>query len=540
MNRAFRHPVRYLLLCVAALAALVLAACGGEDGGDPASGPASVTPADALMFVEATVRPEGDLKSNLDSAIERLGAGASPEEVSAAFKEGFDEELTDVGLTYDEDFANWLGEDVGFFLSSIESEEDADGAIVVSVTDEGAAQDTVDKLVAEGGGDAGAEQTYEGVTYTLIEEQDAAYGFVGDFLVLGTDSGFQAAVDASSGDSAADGEIGSELEASGENAVFQAYVELDGLIDAAVNTGAVAEEDLEPFQDQLDQLSGAPVVMAGQIESDAIAIEAVGPAGEDTGEEGVSVANVPSDSWLALAIPAIGETVGQSYSDFLAGFEAGFEAQAGIDVPVPDIQGEIETATGLDLATDLNWIGDTSFFVGGDSVVSLGGGMIIETDDEQAAQNAVNRLERTLNREGVPTESNADGFTITSLGGAPVGAEVVVRDGQAVLAIAGSSLEEIVNPSETLADSDAFNAASEALGSDLTASMFVDAPTIVSLIENSGQVEGDPDYEAAKPTLDALDFLIAGGADDGDRATARLVLGLRDAPSGGESAAIVP
>ena len=40
----------------------------------------------------------------------------------------------------------------------------------------------------------------------------------------------------------------------------------------------------------------------------------------------------------------------------------------------------------------------------------------------------------------------------------------------------------------------------------------------------------DPSYQQAKPILDAIAYLIAGGGSDGDRALGRLVLGLAGRP----------
>ena len=65
----------------AACAALLVAGCGGG-GGTTASftgpDPASVTPADAPIFAEALVRPEGDQKDAVDSALSKLLATDDP------------------------------------------------------------------------------------------------------------------------------------------------------------------------------------------------------------------------------------------------------------------------------------------------------------------------------------------------------------------------------------------------------------------------------------------------------------------------------
>ncbi len=61
------------LLSVTAALALAVAGCGDEDDPDAASGPASVMPADTPIYVEATVRPEGEQAENLDALLAELG-----------------------------------------------------------------------------------------------------------------------------------------------------------------------------------------------------------------------------------------------------------------------------------------------------------------------------------------------------------------------------------------------------------------------------------------------------------------------------------
>ena len=62
-----RRPVkaRLVLLVAAATAALAVAGCGG--GGDSGAGPGQLAPPKSPLFIEATVQPEGELKSNIDS-----------------------------------------------------------------------------------------------------------------------------------------------------------------------------------------------------------------------------------------------------------------------------------------------------------------------------------------------------------------------------------------------------------------------------------------------------------------------------------------
>ena len=109
-----------LLLPLVLLVAL-LAGCGGDGGGSSAPAgpdPATVTPADAPLFAEAVVRPEGDRKEALESALSKLLATDDP---GAFVVERLDKWLAaeDAGITYEEDIEPWLGEQAGFFLADV-------------------------------------------------------------------------------------------------------------------------------------------------------------------------------------------------------------------------------------------------------------------------------------------------------------------------------------------------------------------------------------------------------------------------------------
>jgi hypothetical protein len=114
----------------------------------------------------------------------------------------------------------------------------------------------------------------------------------------------------------------------------------------------------------------------------------------------------------------------------------------------------------------------------------------------------------------------------------------VQRDGKVVVGLGSESVDQVFSPDSTLSDSDAFEAATDALEGDFSPVTFVDFVPLFQLVESFPQVTEDPDYQSAKPYLDHLGFLVMGGRSEGDRNSVRVVLGLRDAPSdSGESQA---
>jgi hypothetical protein len=540
----FKNHSRPLSIAIALLAALVLAACGEEDSGSSAidigDGPATLVPADAPIYGEAVVKPEGDLEENVSSALSKLLGVDDP---GAMITDAIDSELSgeEAGVTWDEVDA-WLGSRVGGFITDFSSES-GEGAAVIEVTDPEAAQATLDKL--ESSGDSGdlSEAEYEGITYKSDASDGGAYGFVEDFLVLGTEQGFKDAVDASAGESLADDEAAAEaLESTSEGSLFSAVVDAGAVIDQLVESGEIREQDLGPYKKQLDQLGDEPVVIAGGAEEDAFFFESSAPATEEAMVTDI-VSTLPSDAWLAFGAPDVGKTLQLSLDSFLSSLDSysvqapGLEAQGNL----PDIPKEIEKQTGFDIEQDLDleWIGDVGGFVQGSSIFGLGGGLVIETDDEDAASAAIDDLAKMLSRErSIGLRETPEGFEI-QVQGAPVGAEVALRDGKVVLAAAGATVDEVLSPGETLDSNDRFGTASEALGEDLTPIMFVDFPTILDLVESTGQATSDPEYQAAQQCLGAIDFMVAGASSDGDRAISRFVLGVRESESSSGSAAML-
>ena len=67
--------LRLTLVALLSALAVALTACGGGDSdevGDLGPDPASMVPADTPFYLEAVVRPDGDLSSDLDSALSKL------------------------------------------------------------------------------------------------------------------------------------------------------------------------------------------------------------------------------------------------------------------------------------------------------------------------------------------------------------------------------------------------------------------------------------------------------------------------------------
>src|ERR1700710_437650 len=111
-----RRPVkvRLVLMVATATAALAVAGCGGS-GDSTSSDPATLAPVRTPLFIAATVRPEGELKSNVESlaksigGIDDLGGLIVTELESSADASGEE-------LDYAKEIEPWLGEKGGLFF----------------------------------------------------------------------------------------------------------------------------------------------------------------------------------------------------------------------------------------------------------------------------------------------------------------------------------------------------------------------------------------------------------------------------------------
>jgi Protein of unknown function (DUF3352) len=526
MNLHLRPKFLALLACL--VAALALSACGDDDdSGDLGPDPATMAPADVPFYGEVVVRPEGDMQENFNE-ISKLSGMDDP---GAAITSALDSELSQDGLSYSEDIEPWLGSRVGGFISSVDpSGEQAEGAAVVAVTDTDEAQSFIDK--ARESGDATLEEAnYNGTDY--LAGDGAAVGISGDFLILGTEQGLKDAIDAGAGDSLAENsDVSDSLDDAPDDSLFSAYVDTQSIIDLVESSGELPPAQLKQFEQQVAQYEEGPVNFWGTVGDDAISFAASAPAQTDAPEPSELVASFPSGSWLAFAAPDVGAQLNATLEQFQQGFQAGLE-QADVQGlstgEIPDPIAEIKAATGIDLKTDLATIGDIGGFVEGSSLLGLGGGIVMETSDEQGTAELVSRLQTALARQRELKITKTDaGFDVT-ISGAPVGGHVAVEDGKLVIAAGAATVDDVLEPDEALDESDRFNAAKDALGEDVTPSFYLDFLPILQLVEATGEATSDPDYQMAKPYLDALDFLAAGNRVDGDRTIASLVLGVREA-----------
>src|SRR5688572_27185718 len=117
---------------LAVLAALALAGCDvGGDGGDGGD-PATIAPADAALYADAVVRPEGDQKERANAF---LSKALDDDDPGARIERLIDRGFKDSGedATFADDIEPWLGERAAVFVTGYE--DDPPAVVAVSSDD---------------------------------------------------------------------------------------------------------------------------------------------------------------------------------------------------------------------------------------------------------------------------------------------------------------------------------------------------------------------------------------------------------------------
>ena len=113
--------MRKLLLILAAvsIAALVAIGCGKDD--QAASGAAELVPAGAVIYGEATLKPEGDQKEAIDAILAKFpGGGQAGDRLKDLIEKALRE--SDAPVSFKEDIEPWLGDEAAFFVTGQNSE----------------------------------------------------------------------------------------------------------------------------------------------------------------------------------------------------------------------------------------------------------------------------------------------------------------------------------------------------------------------------------------------------------------------------------
>ena len=509
------------LAALALLAAIVVACGGGAAAGE--ADPATAVPADALVYVEAVVRPEGDLQEDAEAAASKVLRTDDP---GAKIRELVDKALPEsgvAGITYDRDIKPWLGQRIGFWMAA----QGETGLGLVAVTDPEAAIDAVHKGQAAEGVKT-TKRSYGGVDYELNDNGEAV-GIVGDFLAFGYEADFKRTVDAQKGDSLAESDRYRDgLDDLDDGRLGHFYLDLKRLIPILMREEPDGEEQLRQLQaliplDKLPPFFGAFMANGDRLSIDmvikGVGSNALGALGNFAGGgETPLMKELPGESWAAFGAPKYGQQLKAAFGQY-AGLFGGEAAKQ-----------QLKNQFGIDIEEDvLSWIGDVALFVRGDTIDSIDGGVVIQVTDEAKAEKGFAKLVGLLQSFGgvsarpLKIEGAETAFAVQD---ASTAKPIVLARGanKVVVSYGEDAAVDALSPSSKLGDAEIYDQAKDVLD-DLEPSLLVSMPAIIKVVDATGAA--DADFEKARPYLEAYDVIALGYEGNGNGGRVRLAAGLK-------------
>lgn len=512
------------LLCLAL--ALVAAACG-ESGSAGSGDPASLVPAGAPVYLEAAVAPEGERREEALAAASKIMRTEDP---AARLRSLIDEQLAEEGdgLTWERDFASWLGEDAGVWAANLQADEPS-FAVIVASKDAAAAKAALARFEKTSSDSTFASGSHDGIDYR-VNGDGMAHGVVGDFVVLATEDAFKRTIDARDGDQLVESEryeqaIG-ELE---EDRLGHYYIDAKPLLDAALEQDPDAARGFEQFKSLMPLDKLGPVTGAFTADGSGMALDTVvtgvpdGPLRELaqlwSGGASELMAELPGDAWGAFATPELGESAKSLFVTF-----AGAIGSAAVAA-------QVKQATGLDLDQDiLSWVGDGGAFVRGSDRTSLDGALVLGSTDDARAEAAFAKIVGLIGKQSgvAPRPARIDGadaaFTIAAPGAEqPI---VLARGaGRIVAAYGRVAAAAALAPDAKLGDGDNFGAAKDVLGDGMEPSFLLSMADVIKLADALGAT--DADFDRARPYLETLGVITSGGKAADARVQSRVAVTLK-------------
>ncbi|HEV2075629.1 MAG TPA: DUF3352 domain-containing protein, partial [Thermoleophilaceae bacterium] len=431
---------------IATLTAAIFAACGGGEGVEPAER----TPADAVLYGQAVVQPEGDLKQTIEDLLGRFPGGDQTDEALIA---ALEEDAETEGFSFEEDIEPWLGEQVAGFGAAGEGGEVA-GAALVEATDEGAARDFVEKA-AEADELEETERDYQGVEL-LVDEEGTAVGVFDGLLAVGEEAAVERAIDTREDDALAGEDRYAEAvdRTEADSRLGLALIDLQGLFEslpAEETEGFSPDQFLGLLQDSGTD-PAVPVVISAAVGEGVVRFEQTS-SGEGIEGGADLLGTLPADSVLAYAVPELPP-------GFVEGLEFGFSqgaAEEGVDQQ--ELERALERELGVNPIEALQSLEAFGLYVRG-GAPTPGGAAFADLASERDAADVVAAVRRAVTREGTPVEplprgAAGAGFTIPP-GAVPFPLIVAQDEARLVVATSAEELDAATDGAdETLEESGA-------------------------------------------------------------------------------------
>jgi hypothetical protein len=573
-RRAARTRASLACAALAALAgAVALAGCGSSSPGGTSADPAGVVPASAALYVGASVRPQGTLKTSALAAGRALTHQGDPylHLLHALQTPGSPK------LSYAHDVAPWLGPNAGVFLSSLHASgslpslleqgllggsgsasfpfgsNDAQGAIVLDTSNTSAAHAFLQAQAAHAGA---RPKSLDGVPYEASAD-GVAFALVDRFAVIGSETGVRSVLETAHGGGAlAHVSDYSKLTAAAPaGALAHIYTSAAGGESPAGGSSAAGGEQLSQLLRVLAGTHPANVSLIPTASSLSLDADTLPPAGgAHTGgllaadpEAAQAFDELPGEAWLAIGLGHLASAIDQDAQDIEALTSLG---SSGPPAPSTGIsfgsllQGLLTPLHALGASTPqarrefASWMGSAGVFASGANLTELKAGVTISSTDPARSRAAVSELAAQLRNGGATvsptTVAGTEAAVSVTVSGLPVPLDIA--DGRAsngrtklVIGVGEQSVAAALDPSSTLSSAASSAASAAGLGEGIHPSLLVNFPTFISLLEGIGLLE-QPPISQVLPYLRASSTLIGGGRQlSGEAARFRLVLGLQSA-----------
>ena len=497
---------RLPLLLLALLAALALASCGGSSSSTNDSSPARVAPPSTIFYGEAQIRPDGDLKEDIEAIGRKVSGG---KDIGAEIEKGLQKGLAqgDSKLDYRKDVKPWLGKRAALFVGGVRSRNDADVLFILATKDADKAKEALLKGLEK---NRRKRREYRGETYYQETGDQAVAGVVRGWMLVGTLPGFKAAVDTlESGKSLSDeAKFDRARDKVAKDGLASFYIDGPKALDAfALAGGSQASVAIGQLRGLPQFKNLKPSAAAVTVAEDAVRFEA--PTRETPGAA-EAVAKLPDDAWLGASSPQFGQQL-----------RAQLTATSGID----QLKSILRQQSGIDLDRDLlDWVGGVSLYAGGTNPLGVNAAAVIDSKDPAASARAVKKLGALAERQGETIRRAPGGFTVTPQG-APAPVTVAVRGRKVVFAYGRDGVERALEPKGDLASSQVYKDATAALGGGRP-TFLLSVPAVLELIQNAGQAS-DPEFQKALPYLKAFTSIAGGVDDEGGTTLGRAAVGVK-------------
>jgi hypothetical protein len=517
--------IRFAIPVFAAIAALLVAGCGGSSSDSSSGGSelANLASPGSLVFVEAQLQPKGELSQNTDSVAKSftggdgLGQFIISELESSARAEG-------ESLDFAKEVEPWLGQRGGVAFENLDAGELSEPLIIIEATHPASAQAFIDKRATQGKSPS-KSVSYEGAKFEVGGPEDNAVGLIGETVVLAqSEKEFKAAVDASKGESlGGEDRFQNAIVNASNGSLADIYIDVGGIIQQSENdeTAAQAKGVLQATGIDPNEATAVASVIP---QSNQIVIDL---SSELDGQEAPAgnasklLGSLPANSFAAFSTSEFNKQLKEAIDSL---DEEGIPP----DLQPGELKGSLEQA-GINLDKIVDSLEEAAVFAEGNSRSSLSGAMVVTSKSSEAAD-AVASLGTLLRSASVPgitaVGGKASGFSVSSsqLGGKPI--VVVAKDKRIAIGYGLAPALTVLDGGSgaTLASTPGYKSAVSALGKT-PISAYVDGPGALRLAE-ALVPHSKTDFWKAVPYLEKITYIGIGRGASDEVATAKLIAGI--------------